>query len=165
MGFDAARARYGNLESLGLDRAGVDVARAGNLIVCRLRRPRAGLHAAGAGDGQLQLLHAHRGDIDAARARDRAVERRARDLVDLDVARAGDARAVQLRNGDREVRRSAVAEAPVEEVVAVFGADHELVALNFDNRALEQLLAAAGGNGSVRAGADVHVVRSCDLDR
>ena len=82
--------------------------------------PAAGLHAARTGNRQLELLDLHRSDIDPARAGNLALEGRTGHLVDLDVARAGDGRAMQLRNGDDEMR-AAMAEAPLEEAVLLCG--------------------------------------------
>ena len=92
-----------HLRLLGLNSAGIEVARAGNIIICRLRLARAGLSATRPRDRELERLDVHRHHIDSARAGDGAFEPIALNLVDLDIAGAGNRRSAQLRDGDREI--------------------------------------------------------------
>src|SRR5690242_1652968 len=94
----ASRSHDGNLGLLRLDRAGVDIARAGDLIFRRLRPARARLDAARSGDGKLQRLDVESGDVERPRTGDIASEAVALHMIDLDVARSRDRSAGQLRH-------------------------------------------------------------------
>ena len=82
-------------------RAGIDIARAGDVVVGALRLAGARLGAARSGDRQLQRSDVERCDVEPARAGDRAVEAIALDAVDLDVARTGDGRAAESAGRSR----------------------------------------------------------------
>src|SRR4051794_11402814 len=57
-----------------------------------------------------------------------------------------------------------MAPAPVEEAALIFRTNDEPVALDIDLRVLEELFAAAGGDGQVRPGPDLDLIGARDFD-
>src|SRR5438309_6004470 len=123
-----------------------------------------GLDVSRSTDRQLQRLDFDRREIQSAGPRNLACEGVPGDFVDLDVARSGNGRAGELRNGDDEVNLAMMAPAPVKEAVVVLWMDHQLVALHFDDCALEQLFSPLAGYGRAGTGPDLDVIRAGDLD-
>jgi hypothetical protein len=85
-------------------------------------------------------------------------------MVDMEVARSGDRRGAELRHGDGEFGASVRSEAEQRKAVMFLRVDDQLVALDHDDGAVEQLLAARRRHPGIGAGADGHVIGAGDLD-